>query len=83
MGGKGGIYGLWAMRLCGSAALGALAPWRLGDAGARCVCLLDRVSMRLAVRMPRALCMCKHGRGLRGDQGTRRAHTITKVELPI
>ena len=47
------------------------APWRLGDAGARCVCVLDRVSMRLAVRMPRALCMCKHGRGLRADQGTR------------
>ena len=80
MGGKGGSYGLWAM---GSAALRLSAPWRLGDAGARCVCLLDRVSMRLAVRMPRALCMCKHGRGLRGDQGTRRAHTITKVELPI
>ena len=34
-GGKGGQ--LWAMGygLCGSAALGALAPWRLGDA----VCL--------------------------------------------
>ena len=52
------------------------APWRLGDAGARCVCLLDRVSMRLAVRMPRALYMCKHGRSLRADQGTRRTHTI-------
>ena len=47
------------------------APWRLGDAGARGVCVLDRVSMRLAVRMPRALCVCKHGRGLRADQGTR------------
>ena len=28
-------YGLWALRLCGSAALGALAPWRRGGA----VCL--------------------------------------------
>ena len=70
-------YGLWALRLCGSAALRLSAPWRLGDAGARCVCLLDRVSMRLAVRMPRALCMCKHGRCLRGDQGTRRTHART------
>ena len=59
----------------GSAALRLSAPWRLGDAGARCVCLLDRVSMRLAVRMPRALCMCKHARGLRADQGTRRTRT--------
>ena len=60
------------------------APWRLGDAGARCVCVLDRVSMRLAVRMPRALCVCKHGRGLRADQGTRRTHTtMTTVELPF
>ena len=68
-------YGLWALRLS--------APWRLGDAGARCVCLLDRVSIRLAVRMPRALCMCKHARGLRADQGTRRTHTIAHVELPF
>ena len=76
-------YGLWALRLCGSAALRLSAPWRLGDAGARCVCLLDRVSMGLAVRMPRALCMCKHARGLRADQGTRRTHTIAHVELPF
>ena len=33
------------------------APWRLGDAGAQCVCVLDRVSMRLAVQMPPALCV--------------------------
>ena len=59
------------------------APWRLGDAGARGVCVLDRVSMRLAVRMPRALCVCKHGRGLRADQGTRRTRTHRTVELPI
>ena len=52
-------YGLWALRLS--------VPWRLGDAGARCVCLLDRVSMGLAVRIgcrarPLILCRCvNHG----------------------
>ena len=83
MGGKGGIYGLWAMgsaalRLCGSRRLGALATrgrgvfvfWIVSLSGSRCGC--------------HARCVCASTPEAYGPTKEReRTHTHRTVELPF
>ena len=71
-------YGLWALRLCGSRRLGALAPWRRG--GAVCLSFGSCVYEARGADATRAVC-ANTVEGLRADQGTRRTRTPSQCRV--